>query len=106
MEVVVQQISLHLPTDILKLMGKISSNERCWLNYKYFLRTMPPESQEQLLHAIQKLFNYNRRQAESVYVELLLCMTKRQYITIYRMDDDDAAEQEDVDQAILRTLLR
>lgn len=67
---------------------------------------MPPDSQEQLLHAIQKVFSYNRRQAESVYVELLLCMTKRQYITIYRMDDDDAAEQEDVDQAILRTLLR
>lgn len=67
---------------------------------------MPPDSQEQLLNAIQKVFNYNRRQAGSVYVELLLCMTKRQYITIYRMDDDSTAEQEDVDQAILRTLLR
>ena len=69
-------------------------------------RTMPADLQEQLLNAIQKVFNYNRRQAENVYVELIVCMKKRQYITIYRMDDDDSAEQEDVDQAILRTLLR
>ncbi len=67
---------------------------------------MPPDLQEQLLNAIQKVFNYNRRQAETVYIELIVCMTKRQYITIYRMDDDDTADQEDVDQAILRTLLR
>jgi transient receptor potential cation channel subfamily M protein 3 len=67
---------------------------------------MASDLQEQLLHTIEKVFNYNRRQAENVYVELLLCMRKRQYITIYRMDDDDSAEQEDVDQAILRTLLR
>ncbi len=72
----------------------------------YFFRTMAKDLQEQLLYAIQKIFNYNRRQAETVYVELMLCMRKRQYITIYRMDDDDSAEQEDVDQAILRTLLR
>lgn len=67
---------------------------------------MAPDLQEQLLNAIQKVFNYNRRQAENIYVELILCMKKRQYITIYRMDDDDSSEQEDVDQAILRTLLR
>jgi len=67
---------------------------------------MAMELQEQLLHAVEKVFNYNRRQAENVYVELMLCMRKRQYITIYRMDDDDSTEQEDVDQAILRTLLR
>lgn len=67
---------------------------------------MPQELQEQLLNAIEKVFNYNRRQADTVYFELMICMRKRQYITIYRMDDDDSAEQEDVDQAILRTLLR
>lgn len=67
---------------------------------------MPSELREQLLNAIQTVFNYNRRQAESVYIELLVCMRKRQYITIYRMDNDDTMEQEDVDQAILRTLLR
>ncbi len=67
---------------------------------------MAPEFQEQLLQAIEKLFNHNRRQAGNVYVQLILCMRKRQYITIYRMDDDDTIEQEDVDQAILRTLLR
>ena len=67
---------------------------------------MAGELQEQLLQSIEKIFNYNRRQAESVYVELIICVSKRQYITIYRMDDDDTSEQEDVDQAILRTLLR
>jgi transient receptor potential cation channel subfamily M protein 3 len=67
---------------------------------------MALDLQEQLLNAIEKVFNYNRRQAETVYVELIVCMRKRQYITIYRMDDDDSIEQEDVDQAILRTLLR
>lgn len=69
-------------------------------------RTLSPEIQEQLLNAIQKVFNYNRRQAENIYVELIVCMRKRQYITIYKMDDDASTEQEDVDQAILRTLLR
>lgn len=67
---------------------------------------MAPDLQEQLLNAIEKTFNYNRRQAEKVYIELIVCMRKRQYITIYSMDDDDSREQEDVDQAILRTLLR
>jgi hypothetical protein len=67
---------------------------------------MAPDLQEQLLHAIEKIFNYNKLQAATVYVDLMVCMRKRQYITIYRMDDDDTAEQEDVDQAILRTLLR
>jgi hypothetical protein len=67
---------------------------------------MAPDSQEQLLHSIEKVFNYSRIQAENVYVELIICVSKRQYITIYRMDDDDSVEQEDVDQAILRTLLR
>jgi transient receptor potential cation channel subfamily M protein 3 len=67
---------------------------------------MATDLQEQFLNAIQRIFNYNRRQAEKVYIELILCMGKRQYITIYRMDDDDSTEQEDVDQAILRTLLR
>ena len=66
---------------------------------------MQPDLQEQLLTAIEKIFNYNRRQAEKIYVELIVCMRKRQYITIYRMDTDDSTEQEDVDQAILRTLL-
>lgn len=69
-------------------------------------RVMAPDLQEQLLNAIQKIFNYTRLQAEKVYVELIVCMKKRQYITIYRMDGDDTTEQEDVDQAILRTLLR
>lgn len=68
--------------------------------------TMLPELQEQLLNAIETVFNYNRRQAETVYIELMFCMRKKQYITIYRMDNDDSSEQEDVDQAILRTLLR
>ena len=72
----------------------------------YSPRVMAPDLQEQLLTAIQKIFNYTRLQAEKVYIELIVCMKKRQYITIYRMDDDDTTEQEDVDQAILRTLLR
>jgi transient receptor potential cation channel subfamily M protein 3 len=67
---------------------------------------MASDLQEQLLNAIEKVFNYNRRQAEMLYIELIVCMRKRQYITIYRMDDADSIEQEDVDQAILRTLLR
>ncbi len=67
---------------------------------------MPPGPREELLNAIEKIFNYSQTQAETLYVELILCMKKRQYITIYRMDDDDSTEQEDVDQAILRTLLR
>jgi len=84
----------------------INSIKRLSSTFFLFKRTMLPELREELLNAIEKVFNYNRRQAETVYVELMLCMRKRQYITIYRMDDDDSIEQEDVDQAILRTLLR
>ncbi|CAF5108598.1 unnamed protein product, partial [Rotaria sp. Silwood1] len=35
-------------------------------------RTMAADLQEQLLNAIEKTFNYNRRQAEKVYVELIV----------------------------------
>ncbi|CAF0896318.1 unnamed protein product [Didymodactylos carnosus] len=67
--------------------------------------TMSVDLQDQLLRVIMKVFSYNRRQAENVYVELMLCMRKKEYITIFRIDDDDSAGQE-IDQAILRTLLR
>lgn len=68
---------------------------------------MEKEVQEQLINAMEKVFNCTRRQAEQLYIELMFGMRKRQYITIYKMDDDDdSTEQEDVDQAILRTLLR
>ena len=67
---------------------------------------MSSDTREQLLVTIEKVFSYNRRQADQVFLELSVCMKKRQFITIYRMDDDDSTGQQDVDQAILRTLLR
>ncbi|UJR35885.1 hypothetical protein I4U23_028628 [Adineta vaga] len=105
---VIEYVTEEPPVSVVVIDGSGRAADLIAFAYKHAQSdgTMAPDLQEQLLHSIEKVFNYNRRQAESVYVELIICVSKRQYITIYRLDDDDSTEQEDVDQAILRTLLR
>ncbi|CAF4256297.1 unnamed protein product [Rotaria socialis] len=105
---VLEYVTEEPPVSVVVIDGSGRAADLIAFTYKHIQKdgTMAPDLQEQLLNAIEKTFNYHRRQAEKVYVELILCMRKRQYITIYRMDDDGSREQEDVDQAILRTLLR
>ncbi|CAF0940636.1 unnamed protein product [Adineta steineri] len=105
---VLEYVTEEPPVSVVVIDGSGRAADLIAFAYKHTTNdgTMAPDLQEQLLHSIEKVFNYTRQKAESVYVELIVCMRKRQYITIYRMDDDDSAEQEDVDQAILRTLLR
>ncbi|CAF3851913.1 unnamed protein product [Rotaria sp. Silwood2] len=105
---VLEYVTEEPPVSVVVIDGSGRAADLIAFTYKHTQNdgTMAADLQEQLLNAIEKAFNYNRRQAEKVYVELILCMRKRQYITIYRMDDDGSREQEDVDQAILRTLLR
>ncbi|CAF3942154.1 unnamed protein product, partial [Rotaria sp. Silwood1] len=105
---VLEYVTEEPPVSVVVIDGSGRAADLIAFTYKHTQNdgTMAADLQEQLLNAIEKTFNYNRRQAEKVYVELIVCMRKRQYITIYRMDDDGSREQEDVDQAILRTLLR
>ncbi|CAF1405683.1 unnamed protein product, partial [Rotaria sp. Silwood1] len=105
---VLEYVTEEPPVSVVVIDGSGRAADLIAFTYKHTQNdgTMAADLQEQLLNAIEKTFNYNRRQAEKVYVELIVCMRKRQYITIYRMDDDGSGEQEDVDQAILRTLLR
>ncbi|CAF1489539.1 unnamed protein product, partial [Adineta ricciae] len=105
---VIEYVTEEPPVPVVVIDGSGRAADLIAFAYKHAQSdgTMSVDLQEQLLQSIEKVFNYNRRQAEHVYVELIICVSKRQYITIYRMDDDDSSEQEDVDQAILRTLLR
>ncbi|CAF0916482.1 unnamed protein product [Rotaria sordida] len=105
---VLEYVTEEPPVSVVVIDGSGRAADLIAFTYKHTQSdgTMALELQVQLLNTIEKTFNYNRRQAEKVYVELIVCMRKRQYITIYRMDDDGSREQEDVDQAILRTLLR
>ncbi|XP_077084653.1 transient receptor potential cation channel subfamily M member 1a isoform X1 [Siphateles boraxobius] len=58
---------------------------------------------EQLLVTIQKTFNYNRNQAQQVYLMVMECMKKRELITVFRTASEG---QQDIEMAILTALLK
>ncbi|CAF3698093.1 unnamed protein product [Adineta steineri] len=65
--------------------------------------TMPVDIQEQLIHTIMKTFSYTRKQANNLFKELMMCVRKRDLITIFRMGEEAS---QDIDLAILIALLR
>ncbi|XP_077863672.1 transient receptor potential cation channel subfamily M member 3 [Saccoglossus kowalevskii] len=65
--------------------------------------TMLETLRDQLLVTIQQTFSFTRDQAEKLFVELMLCIRRRDLITVFRMDDD---ESEDIDLSILTALLK
>ncbi|CAC5414386.1 TRPM3 [Mytilus coruscus] len=72
--------------------------------HKYTLEdgTMPESLRDQLILTIQKTFLYNQEQAEKLFIELMLCVKKKELITIFRMGEG----AQDIDLAILTALLK
>uniref|UniRef100_A0A673IXF0 Transient receptor potential cation channel subfamily M member 1-like n=1 Tax=Sinocyclocheilus rhinocerous TaxID=307959 RepID=A0A673IXF0_9TELE len=58
---------------------------------------------DQLLVTIQKTFNYNRNQAQQIYLMVMECMKKRELITVFRTASEG---QQDIEMAILTALLK
>uniref|UniRef100_H3BGC2 Transient receptor potential cation channel subfamily M member 1 n=1 Tax=Latimeria chalumnae TaxID=7897 RepID=H3BGC2_LATCH len=58
---------------------------------------------DQLLVTIQKTFNYNRNQAQQLFIILMECMKKKELITVFRMGSEG---QQDIEMAILTALLK
>ncbi|KAL5005502.1 hypothetical protein ScPMuIL_018958 [Solemya velum] len=72
--------------------------------HKYTLDdgTMPESLRDQLIITIQKTFQYSMEQAEKLFIELMLCVKKKELITVFRM----AEGAQDIDLAILTALLK
>ncbi|XP_025077050.1 transient receptor potential cation channel subfamily M member 3-like isoform X4 [Pomacea canaliculata] len=72
--------------------------------HKYTLEdgTMPESLRDQLIMTIQKVFQYSLEQAEKLFIELMLCVKKKELITIFRMGEG----AQDIDLAILTALLK
>ena len=63
---------------------------------------MPETLRNQLILTIEKTFQYNQEQAEKLFIELMLCVKKKELITVFRMGE----ESQDIDLAILTALLK
>ncbi|ESP05269.1 hypothetical protein LOTGIDRAFT_102152, partial [Lottia gigantea] len=64
--------------------------------------TMPESLRDQLILTIQKTFQYSLEQAEKLFIELMLCVKKKELITVFRMGEGS----QDIDLAILTALLK
>ncbi|XP_050403200.2 transient receptor potential cation channel subfamily M member 3 isoform X3 [Patella vulgata] len=64
--------------------------------------TMPESLRDQLILTIQKTFQYTAEQAEKLFIELMLCVKKKELITVFRMGEGN----QDIDLAILTALLK
>nr|XP_022329694.1 transient receptor potential cation channel subfamily M member 1-like isoform X4 [Crassostrea virginica] len=64
--------------------------------------TMVESLRDQLILTIQKTFQYSQEQAEKLFLELMLCVKKRELITVFRMGEG----AQDIDLAILTALLK
>ncbi|XP_037835934.1 transient receptor potential cation channel subfamily M member 1-like isoform X2 [Kryptolebias marmoratus] len=58
---------------------------------------------DQLLVTIQKTFNYNRSQAQQIFLMVVECMKKKALITVFRMGSEG---QHDIEMSILTALLK
>ncbi|XP_059155365.1 transient receptor potential cation channel subfamily M member 3-like isoform X3 [Physella acuta] len=66
--------------------------------------TMAESLRDQLILTIQRTFMYTQEQAEKLFIELMLCVKKKELITVFRMGDRE--ESKDIDLAILTALLK
>ena len=65
--------------------------------------TMDPDVQDQLISTIMKTFVYKQSQAESLFIQIMNCITNKDLISIYRLGDEDNQE---IDLAILTASLK
>ncbi|CAL1532413.1 unnamed protein product [Lymnaea stagnalis] len=66
--------------------------------------TMAEPLRDQLILTIQRTFMYTQEQAEKLFIELMLCVKKKELITVFRMGDRE--DSKDIDLAILTALLK
>ncbi|KAH9513281.1 Transient receptor putative cation channel sub M member 3 [Bulinus truncatus] len=66
--------------------------------------TMAESLRDQLILTIQRTFLYTQEQAEKLFIELMLCVKKKELITVFRMGDNE--DSKDIDLAILTALLK
>ncbi|XP_074651257.1 transient receptor potential cation channel subfamily M member 3-like [Tubulanus polymorphus] len=65
--------------------------------------TMPESLRDQLILTIEKTFQYSKEQAEKLFIELMMCVKKKELITVFRMGEGPC---QDIDLAILTALLK
>ncbi|XP_072038624.1 transient receptor potential cation channel subfamily M member 3-like isoform X2 [Amphiura filiformis] len=58
---------------------------------------------DQLLSTIRQTFNFNQQQTEKLFVELMLCMKRKELITVFCLSSEGT---EEIDLAILSALLK
>ncbi|XP_071793905.1 transient receptor potential cation channel subfamily M member 3-like isoform X1 [Asterias amurensis] len=63
---------------------------------------MDPSLREQLLETMKHTFHLRQEQVEKLFIELMLCMKKKELITLFCLSEDDI----DIDVAILTALLK
>uniref|UniRef100_A0A2C9JU93 TRPM SLOG domain-containing protein n=1 Tax=Biomphalaria glabrata TaxID=6526 RepID=A0A2C9JU93_BIOGL len=66
--------------------------------------TMAECLRDQLILTIQRTFMYSQEQAEKLFIEIMLCVKKKELITVFRMGDNE--DSKDIDLAILTALLK
>uniref|UniRef100_A0A2C9JU91 TRPM SLOG domain-containing protein n=1 Tax=Biomphalaria glabrata TaxID=6526 RepID=A0A2C9JU91_BIOGL len=66
--------------------------------------TMAESLRDQLILTIQRTFMYSQEQAEKLFIEIMLCVKKKELITVFRMGDNE--DSKDIDLAILTALLK
>ncbi|VDI37874.1 transient receptor potential cation channel subfamily M member 3 [Mytilus galloprovincialis] len=101
---VLEYVTDSPPVPVVVCDGSGRAADLLAFTHKYTLEdgTMPESLRDQLILTIQKTFLYNQEQAEKLFIELMLCVKKKELITIFRMGEG----AQDIDLAILTALLK
>ncbi|XP_053405277.1 transient receptor potential cation channel subfamily M member 3-like isoform X7 [Mercenaria mercenaria] len=101
---VLEYVTDSPPVPVVVCDGSGRAADLLAFTHKYSLEdgTMPESLRDQLILTIQKTFQYTQEQAEKLFIELMLCVKKRELITVFRMGEG----AQDIDLAILTALLK
>ncbi|XP_076465905.1 transient receptor potential cation channel subfamily M member 1-like [Babylonia areolata] len=101
---VLEYVTDNPPVPVVVCDGSGRAADLLAFAHKYTLEdgTMPESLRDQLIMTIQKIFQYTVEQAEKLFIELMLCVKKRELITVFRMGEGS----QDIDLAILTALLK
>ncbi|XP_070203392.1 transient receptor potential cation channel subfamily M member 3-like [Littorina saxatilis] len=101
---VLEYVTDNPPVPVVVCDGSGRAADLLAFAHKYTLEdgTMPESLRDQLIMTMQKIFQYTLEQAEKLFIELMLCVKKKELITVFRMVDGS----QDIDLAILTALLK
>ncbi|XP_033750310.1 LOW QUALITY PROTEIN: transient receptor potential cation channel subfamily M member 3-like [Pecten maximus] len=101
---VLEYVTDSPPVPVVVCDGSGRAADLLAFTHKYTLEdgTMPESLRDQLILTIQKTFQYSQEQAEKLFIELMLCIKKKELITVFRMGEG----AQDIDLAILTALLK